>query len=224
MSTALRLPCRGARSPYSPPLFGDVVAMIAATPAPTLIELDMQDMEPLPWPRVEELARLAQPAKDRLVFNGTDWNLRRLLTVDPGLLMSIDPAPYLDWVPEGMESQEQVMFLPRCAYGYLDRHPLASRRLTGVADYLADRLGGILRLVPGARDVHLRLEAFEHMLDDGVSQSADLIHRSGMALDVWTLDAGTPGWEARLARVVAAGVDCVTTNTPRELAKAGRTL
>jgi len=43
-------------------------------------------------------------------------------------------------------------------------------------------------------------------------------------LDVWTLDAGTPRWHERLARAVAAGVDMITTNTPRELAMAGRAL
>jgi hypothetical protein len=91
-----------------------------------------------------------------------------------------------------------------------------------VADYLGDRLGGILRLVPGAREAHLRLAAFERMMDDGVTDPAGLFHRHGLALDVWTLDAGTPGWRQRLARVLTAGVGIITTNTPRALAKAGR--
>jgi glycerophosphoryl diester phosphodiesterase len=220
----VRLSLRGAPSPYAPPLFGDIVALVASIGAPTFVELDMQDLEPLPWPRVEELVRLVQPAKNRLIFNGPDWNLRRLLSVDADLLMSFDPGPYLDWVPEGAEDPEQIKYLPRGAYGYLDRHPLASRRMTSVEDYLADRLGGILRLVPGAHDLHLRLEAFERMLEDGVGHAAELIHHQNMALDVWTLDAGTPLWRERLARAVAAGADCVTTNTPHELAAAGRAL
>ena len=37
----------------------------------------------------------------------------------------------------------------RGAYGYLDAHPLARQRLGSTPDYLRDRLGGILRLVPG---------------------------------------------------------------------------
>ena len=32
-------------------------------------------------------------------------------------------------------------------------------------------------------------------------------------------DADTPGWRERVARALAAGVDMVTTNTPRALAK-----
>ncbi len=220
----LRLAWKGEATAHRPPLFAEVVAMIASIPGPTVVELDMQDLDPLPWPRVEELARLCQPAKERIVFNGPDWNLRRLLAVDPGLFMSIDPALYLDWLPESELTAEHAAFLPRGAYGYLDRHPLASRRLTTTAEYLADRLSGILRLAPGARDVHLRLQAFERMLDDGVTGVADLVHRLGMSLDLWTLDAGTARWRERLARAAAAGADCVTTNTPRDLAAAGRSL
>jgi len=219
----LRLMWRGAVSAHRPPLFSEAAAAIAGIASPTLLEVDMMDRAPLPWPRVEELARLAQPVKERVVFNGSDWNLRRLLAVDPGLLMGFDPALYLDWVPEGAEAEEGID-LPRSAYGYLDRHPLAARRQGPIADYLSDRLGGILRLVPGLCEAHLRLDCFERMLAAGVAHAADLFHREGLLLDVWTLDAGTPRWRERLARAIVADVDMVTTNTPRELAAAGRTL
>ncbi len=62
----------------------------------------------------------------------------------------------------------------------------------------------------------------ERMLDDGVADAAALIQQHGLRLDVWTLDAGTPHWEARLARALAAGVDIVTSNTAPALAAAGR--
>jgi hypothetical protein len=39
-------------------------------------------------------------------------------------------------------------------------------------DYLSDRLGGILRLVPAARETHLRLYAFERMLDSSIPSCA----------------------------------------------------
>jgi len=57
------------------------------------------------------------------------------------------------------------------------------------------------------------------MLDDGFAALA-LAHDAGVAIDVWTLDAGTPRWQERLARALDAGVDIVTTNTPRDLARA----
>ena len=217
--SSLRLLHRDEISSHRPMLFSEAVAALARIPSPTLVELDMKDLQPLPWSRVEELACLAQPVKDRVIFSSTDWNLRRLLNVDSSLLVGFNPAAYLDWLPEGHDAR-----LPRGAYGYLDRHPLAWWRLTSVDDYLSDRLGGILRLVSGLREVHLRLDAFEQMLADGVAHAAELFHREGVALDVWTLDAGTPHWRERLVRAVAAGVDMITTNTARTMAEAGRAL
>src|SRR5262249_10648727 len=86
-------------------------------------------------------------------------------------------------------------------------------------DYLFDRLGGILRLAPGCEEVHLRLSAFERMLDDGFDVAA-FVQQRGMLLDVWTLDADTPAWRQRLDRARKAGVDLVTTNTAPRLAEA----
>ena len=109
------------------------------------------------------------------------------------------------------------------AYGYRDAHPLAKRRLTTTAEYLRDRFGGIMRLVPGPSEAHLRLAMFERMLDDGIADAAEIFHALGIKVDVWTLDADTPRWRERFARLVDAGVDIVTTNTARSLATAGRT-
>jgi glycerophosphoryl diester phosphodiesterase len=218
----LRLRFRGEVSPERPPLFSEVVELIRSQSFPTLVELDLPAFRPLLWTRVEELARLVEPVKDRVIFNGADWNLRRLLRVDATLPMSYDPSTYLDWVPEG-DPEEADIALPRGAYGYLDAHPLARTRTGPVEHYLADRLSGIARLVPGAREAHVRLAAFERMLDDGVADAAEIFRRDGMLLDVWTLNAGTPHWRKRLARVLAAGVDLITSDTPRALAAEGRT-
>ena len=220
-AAALRLVHDGHVSAERPPLLSEVVALIAAQRAGSLIELDLKEMEPMPWPRVEELARLVAPIKERIIFGSiADWNLRRLLQVDPALPVGFNPAAYLDWVPEGRPLPEGMP--PRGAYGYLDRHPLAQTRYTSTADYLNDRLGGILRLVPGAREVHMRLATWEHMLDDGVGDAIDLVHRHNLVLDVWTLDADTPRWRERLQRALASGVDVITTNTAQRLASVER--
>jgi len=197
---------------------GDALAAIAAAPYPTVFELDLKELEPWPWPRVEAFVRLLEPVRDRVLL-GTeaDWNLRRILTVDPAIPVSLNPGAYLDWTAD-----DERIDLPRGAYGYLDRHPLASRRLGPVRDYLADRFGGIARLVPGTRELHLRLACFERMLDDGVADAAEIIRGAGPAVDVWTLDAGPAGWEDRLRRVLDAGVDVVTTNSAPALAAAAR--
>ena len=205
--------------PATGPLFRDVVAVMAAVDAPTLLELDMMDLEPLPAPVLTALLELVAPVKDRVVFNSSaDWNLRRLLRLDAAVRIGFDVLGELDWVPDGCEEDEGGV-LPRGAYGYLDAHPLARATYGAPRDYLFDRLSGIVRLVPGAREIHLRLLAFERMLDDG-APVAELVHDHGMVLDVWTLDAGTPHWQERLKRAVDAGADVVTTNTPRELARA----
>ncbi len=135
-AATLRLMWHGAPSAHRPPLFSDVVAMMMEIPAPTLIELDMMDREPLPWSRVEELAQLVQPIKNRVVFNGSDWNLRRLLTVDSSFWWGL--IQRFIWTGcQRAPKQKSRSTLPRGAYGYLDRHPLAEQRLTPVDDYLA---------------------------------------------------------------------------------------
>ncbi|MHB8620503.1 MAG: glycerophosphodiester phosphodiesterase [Chloroflexota bacterium] len=215
----LRLCAHGRCLAERPPLLTEVVGAMAGVDGPTLLQLDAKDAEPWPWRRVEELARIVQPVRDRIVVGSqADWNLRRLARVDPRIRLGFDPALYLDWVSEGGGGGRRLPGA-RGAYGYLDDHPLATRRVGSTADYLDDRLGGLSRLVPGVGEVYLRLSAFEHMLDDDFN-AARLLQRDDITLDVWTLDTGMPGWRERLARAVASGVNVVTTNTARALAEA----
>ncbi|HEY8786228.1 MAG TPA: glycerophosphodiester phosphodiesterase family protein [Candidatus Limnocylindria bacterium] len=200
-----------------PLLFSEAIELIAANEYPRRIELDLKDLAPYTRSQAEALARAVQPLKERGHFScPADWNLRRLLAVDPTLLVSLNPHCYID-----SELDEDVR-LPMGAYGYRDAHPLARERVSTTADYLRDRFGGIMRLVPGLSEAHLRVGMLERILDDGVADIAEIFHSLGMKLDAWTLDAGTPRWQERLARIAAAGVDIVTTNTPIPLATAGR--
>ena len=202
-----------------PLLFSEATALLAAHEYPKRIELDLKDFGPYTWPQTEALARAVQAIKDRVHFScPADWNLRRLLAVDATIPVSLNPHCYID-----TENEPEIR-LPIGAYGYRDAHPLARRHDSSVAAYLRDRFGGIMRLVPGVTEAHVRLAMFERMLDDGVADASDMFHALGIKLDVWTLDAETPRWRSRLARVLAAGVDIVTTNTPRALAAAGREL
>jgi glycerophosphoryl diester phosphodiesterase len=214
----LHLTQHGTVTSERPALLSEVAEAIADQPFATMLELDLKDWKPWPWPRVEELARILQPIKDRITFGGgADWNLRRLQHVDSSMPMGFTITDYLDWLPH----DRPLGPLPgvRGAYDYLDAHPLARERLGPTVDYLRDRLGAILRLVPGARDIHVRLLTVERMLEDGLEDLADMLHAQGMLLDVWTLDAGTPNWQPRLDRALALGADIVTSNTPRELAR-----
>ena len=200
-----------------PLLFSEAVLLIAANEYPRRIELDLKDLAPYTHAQAEALVRAVQPLKDRGHFScPADWNLRRLLAIDPTLLVSLNPHCYID-----TELDDDVR-LPIGAYGYRDAHPLARQRMSSVADYLRDRFGGIMRLVPGISEAHIRLGMFERMLDDGVTDVAEIFHSLGLRLDIWTLDADTPKWRERFTRLVAAGVDIVTTNTARDLAAAAR--
>ena len=200
-----------------PLLFSEAIQLIAANEYPRSIELDLKDLAPYTRPQAEALAREAQPVKERAHFSTpADWNLRRLLAVDPTLRVSLNPHCYID-----TEYDEDTR-LPLGAYGYRDAHPLARQRISTTGEYLRDRLGGIMRLVPGIVEAHVRVGMLEHILDDGVSDVAEIFHSLGLKLDVWTLDADTPRWRERFARIVAAGADIVTTNTPQALASAAR--
>jgi glycerophosphoryl diester phosphodiesterase len=200
-----------------PLLFSEAIELIAANEYPRHIELDLKDLAPYNMAQTEALVRAVQPLKERAHFSTpADWNLRRLLAVDPTLLVSLNPHCYID-----TELDDDVR-LPVGAYGYRDTHPLARERLSTTAEYLRDRFGGIMRLVPGVTEAHVRVEMLERVLDDGVLDVAEIFHSLGMKLDVWTLDATGPSWRDRLSRVVAAGVDIVTTNTARELAASAR--
>ncbi len=202
-----------------PLLFSEAILLIAANEYPRRIELDLKDLAPYTAQQAEALARAVQPLKERAHFScPADWNLRRLLAVDSTLGVSLNPHCYID------AKDEEEVGLPMGAYGYRDAHPLAKQRVSTTAEYLRDRLGGIMRLVPGISEAHVRVEMFERVLDDGVADIAELFHSLDLKLDVWTLDAGTPRWQERLARIAAAGVDVITTNTPIPLATAGRAL
>jgi glycerophosphoryl diester phosphodiesterase len=202
-----------------PLLFSEAIQLIAASEYPRSIELDLKDLAPYTRPQAEALARAAQPLKGRAHFSTpADWNLRRLLAVDPTLRVSLNPHCYID-----TEYDEDIR-LPIGAYGYRDAHPLARQRISTTGEYLRDRFGGIMRLVPGIVEAHLRVGMLEHILDDGVGDVAEIFHSLGLKLDLWTLDADTPRWRERFARIVAAGADIVTTNTPRALASAARAL
>jgi glycerophosphoryl diester phosphodiesterase len=199
-------------------LLADALEVVRIAPsAPTLLMLDAKDEAPWPPALAERIARLIEPVRER-VFVGSpaDWNLRRLRAADPDVAIAFDPQYYLD-----RKGNRSALPGAAGAYGYHDAHPLAFRRTVPVAEYLRERLEGLCRLVPGIRELHLHLALFEEMLDDGIDVCA-VVHEAGAAVDVWTLDAGTPRWRERLAGALRAGVDIVTTNTPRELSAAAR--
>ena len=196
------------------PLASALAILREISAAPTILMLDAKDTAPWASETVERLAALIAPVRER-VFVGSpaDWNLRRLRAVDPIVPVTFDPGYYFD-----RKGSDTPLPGREGAYGYHDAHPLAFRRSVPVVDYLRERIAELCRLVPGITELHVSLPLFEQMLEDRFN-AADLVHQLGVLIDVWTLDAGTTRWRERLARALDAGVDIVTTNTPRELAR-----
>jgi glycerophosphoryl diester phosphodiesterase len=207
-------PRRGTKLPS----LREALDVVRSTPSgPTVLMLDAKGDAPWPKDEVSRLLRLVEPVRDRIFFGSpADWNLRRLRDIDPALTLAFDPQYYLTWSSRTEKLPGRVG-----AYGYHDTHPLALRRSGPTAAYLRERFEMLVALVPDAREVHLRLGFFERMLDDGFD-AAKFLHDADKLVDVWTIDAGTRRWRERVARAVAAGVDIVTTNTPRQIATAFR--
>ncbi len=199
----------------------EAVAVLKEAEGPLKVQVDLKETVPL---SEEEADWLYQTLKPLLGQNGVevvvgclaDWNLRTLRRVAPELEVGFDPAFHLD-VPVG-----EFLRLPvrTNAYGYLDDHPLGYRKVLPTPRYLADRLEATSYLVPGVREFYLRKEFVLKALDDGFNPIEHL-HRlhPGVAVDVWTLDASEENAREKLLRLLRAGVDQITTNTPLALAR-----
>jgi glycerophosphoryl diester phosphodiesterase len=191
-----------------PPLLSEVVEM--ARGSDTQVQLDLKDWRAMPPERILTLLKTIEPIHDRIIVSaGQDWNLRRLHHMDPALAIGFDPGHYLDFAIEGA-----ALFLPRTmgAYGYRDDHPMAFGRTEPVTDYLHDRMEMLVLQVPGAREFFLSFLLILQMLDDGFDAAAWL-HERAIEVTAWTPDYAGPDSVRWIERLIAAGVDHITTNT-----------
>jgi glycerophosphoryl diester phosphodiesterase len=216
-AAALRLRAEGTVTSYRPPLFSQVVAAIGDGPSCTLLELDIPAQALIPWPRIEELVNLIDPVRGKVHVNASAANVRRMLTVSPMLEVGVDPGSSLDWVPPGAERGNIPAGARRNSYGYFDQQRPGNSPQTAKRAYLAERLAAILSEVPEAAEIHVRKDLLVQMLDDGFTDIIDFLHDAGPLVDAWTINAGGPSWLEQLQRVVGAGADIVSSDTPREL-------
>jgi glycerophosphoryl diester phosphodiesterase len=199
------------------PLLADVVRTFLDYGGTARLQLDFKNM--LPFSNDEplhRLIRLIEPLGERVIVStGADWQLRKLRTLAPWLDLGFDIQFYLDWRDPGAEPDHYPR--QRGAYGYWDDHPLALQRFWTAAEYLADRCGAMVGLVPRVSTFYIDHRLLAQSLDDGFNW-ADALHSVGIKLDAWTLDVGNPVAETNARRLLAAGVDQFSTNTPRALA------
>ena len=199
-------------------LFSQAIDLLRQHPHPVELQLDLK---PDVFLSNEVLSRLAadlQPVKDRVrVTSPADWALRCLRTLDPELPLGFDPLLYLDLSWEG-DGERGAPPYREGAYGYLDEHPLASRRWGSTADYLAARAEALWIQAPSDAIWYINARLLARALDDGFDWIADL-HRRGAQVDAWTLDPDRPKHVALARRLAALGVDRITTNDAPALAQ-----
>ncbi len=204
----------------SVPTLGEVVRLLRDVNRPLKVQVDLKETGPLSPEEARWLEGTLEPLLDHpklqlVVGSHADWNLRMLREAAPDLTLGFDPAFYLD-APIGDFLRLPVRVN---AYGYLDDHPLGFRRIWPVTQYLKDRLESLGYLVPGVKEFYLRKEFVLQSLDDGFNP-IEFLHQllPGVTVDVWTLDAHEEDAREKLLRILLAGTDQITTNTPMQLA------
>jgi glycerophosphoryl diester phosphodiesterase len=209
----------GAATPYRVPRLGEVVALMTAHPATTRIQLDFKNVFPFADDEpLRRLVRLVEPLGScAIVSSGADWQLRRMRRLAPWLELGLDVHYYIDLRGADETIDPRIPPYRLGAYGYWDDHPLATARFYSMAEYLWDRCATLAGLVPGATTFYINHHLITRSLDDGFNW-AEAAHEHGIRLDAWTMDAHNPAAAVNAPRLLAAGVDQFTTNTPTALA------
>jgi glycerophosphoryl diester phosphodiesterase len=202
-----------------PATLTEVAAILREVNRPVKVQLDLKEAAPLSPEAAARLLRAVASMRQNPLFSAvvggmSDWNLRLLRRLEPGLAVGLDFGNYLD-APVG----DLVRLKMRInAYGYLDDHPLGYRRVVSAGAYLEDRMEVLLDLVPGAGEVYVRKEFLLQALGDGFNPIAFIHDRRPEALvDVWTLYAHEPDLEGTLRVALDAGADQLSSPTPVQL-------
>ncbi len=216
----LRFKHHHALTSHRVPVLSDVVNLFERHSARSLLQLDFKNVNPLPNDEpLHRLIHLIEPLRERvIVSSGADWQLRKLRRLAPWLMLGFDIMYYIDWMPEHTPRHPQAMPKQRGAYGYYDDHLLASKRAWSVQDYLLDVCESLMGRVPDVSAFYLEHPLLAQSLADGFNW-AEPLHQRGIKLDAWTLDVTKPVAVENAKRLHAAGVDMLTTNTPRALAR-----
>jgi glycerophosphoryl diester phosphodiesterase len=209
----------GSASTYRVPRLGEVVQLLLDYPNGGRIQLDYKNVIPFSDPEpLHRLVRIIEPLGDRvLVSTGADWQLRRLHRLAGWLELGFDIHFYLDWRTPDDTVDPRVPPYRQGAYGYWDDHPLSLQQFWTAAEYLAERCEMLITLLPAVTTFYIDHRLLVQSLDDDFNW-AETLHHAGIKLDAWTLDADNPLAAANAKRLLAAGVDQFTTNTPAALA------
>lgn len=202
------------------PLLSDVVALFLAYPNEARLQLDFKNTTPFRDDEpLQRLVRLIEPLGPRVIVStNADWQLRKLRRLAPWLDLGLDIHFYLDLHTSPWPRSSETIPSRLGAYGYYDDHPLARVAYWPAAEYLADRCAFLAGLVPGVSTFYVDHRLLARSLDDGFNW-ADALHARDIKLDAWTMDQTNATARANLPRLLQAGVDQITTNTPNAIRK-----
>lgn len=199
-------------------LLSEAVELLQQYPGPVELQLDLK---PDVYSAEDVLSRLVaslRPVKDRVrVTSPSDWAIRRLRALDPDLPLGFDPLLYLE-ADFGKNREPGIPPFRRGAYGYWDDHPLSSHRWGSAAEYLAARAEVLSAQVPSGMIWYIHAGLLGKALDDGFDWIA-FLHTFDVQVDAWTLDAYRPEHVTLARRLIAQGLDRITTNNAPALAQ-----
>jgi glycerophosphoryl diester phosphodiesterase len=200
-------------------LLSQAVTLIQDYPHFQELQLDLKPHAPLTDAVLDTLLRVIGPVKERVrITSVADWALRRLRTLDADSFLGFDPLLYLD-VETGENRNDTTPPFRVSDYGYRDDHPLGSRVWGPTANYLSARAEALAVQSPADTTWYISARLLARVLDDGFDWIAYL-HARGAQVDAWTLDADQPEQVTLAHRLVAAGIDRITTNDAPRLAGA----
>lgn len=214
----LRLVWNGEATPHAPALLSQVLTLLGQYDAPAELQLDLKPHVPLTVGVLTRLVDMLRPLRNRVrVTSEADWAIRRLHKLDSDLPLGFDPLLYLG-VGDEEEHEPGEMPARLGAFGYWDDHPLATVRWGAPASYLRERAEALWVQAPAGCVWYLDARLALRALDEGFDWIAAW-HERGAQVDVWTLDPDRPEQVQMARRLVAAGVDRITTNDPVGLAE-----
>lgn len=218
---SLRIRHDGRETPYHVPVLSEVIEAFVQHGGEARLQIDFKNLIPFPTTEpLERLLRIIEPLGERvLVSSGADWQLRRMRRIAPWLVIGLEVQLHLDW-DESADRDPHVPPYKRGAYGYYDDSLIAAQRVWPTVDYLWDRCQTLIGLVPRVSTFYVNHHLLARSLDDGFNW-AEALHAVGIKLDAWTMDVTNLVAMANLPRLVAAGVDQITTNTPLALKDVG---
>lgn len=211
---------RGIASDQPVGTLNQAIALVQDHPHLQELQLDLKPDSPPSEVWLEALVLLIEPMKSKIrVTSPADWALRRLRVLDPELRLGFDPLLYLDVETKKRPRPKGIPPFRVGAYGYRDAHPLSSRIWASPGDYLAARAETLRAQVPDIKMWCIRASLLSRALDEGFDWITYL-HEQGAEVTAWTLDPDKPGDVELAQRLVAAGIDRISTNDAPNLAAA----